>query len=83
MKLPRTTSDMSPQALGAGLALGVVGDTCAKGRWDTRERGIDLDLRRKKALLQTINLIRTQLVKCTLKIHLWKRELLERARLGK
>lgn len=72
---------MSPQALGEGLALGVVGDMCAKGRWGTKERGVDLDLRSyhetKKALLQTINLIRTQLIKCTLKIHLWKRELLE------
>lgn len=48
--------------------------------WGTKERGVDLDLRsyhETKALLQTINLIWTQLVKRTLKIHLWKSELIE------
>lgn len=45
MRLPRTTSDIAPQALGEGLALGVVGVMCAKGRRGTKERGVDLDLR--------------------------------------
>lgn len=76
MRLLRINSEPALQALGEGLALGVIGGMCAKGCWGRKDRGGGPDLKscheKKKACLQTINPMRTQLIKCTLKIHIWK-----------